>query len=144
MNNVKNYNRKAPNLLNSLVILISFLCLCHSYAIRMPFVCHSYVKPMYSYATCMSSCICHSNVLVCHSYVTHMCSYIICVYSYVICMSLVCIRMSSACHSHILVCHPYVTRMWFYHEPLLRSCKCCQLIYTILFWFRWNYQTIFN
>ena len=79
----------------------------------MSFVCHSYVKRMYSYVTHMSY-RCYSNVFVCHLYFTCMCSYIICMYSYVIRMSLVCTRISSVCHSYALVCHLYVTCMYSY------------------------------
>ena len=56
----------------------------------MPFVCHLYVIVCKSYVM-----ICHLYVLFCHPYITHM-------YSYVICMSLVCIRMSSIRHSYVL------------------------------------------
>ena len=99
--------------------------LINSYVICMPFVCHPYVKRMYSYVTRMYSCV------ICFvlffrmssmSYVTRMCSYIICIYSYVIRMSLVCTRMSSVCHSYVIcvscsyvfVCHPCVNLMYSY------------------------------
>ena len=116
----------------------SMSSVCHSYA----FVFHLYVTRMYLYVNCMSlvctrmssichsyitrmSSVCHLYVLVCHLYVTRM-------HSYVIRMSLVCTRMSSKCHSYVVLPWTFIT------------CKCCLLIDTILFRFRWNYQTIFN
>ena len=79
---------------------MSFLC--HLYTIRMLFVCHSYVKRMYSYVT------------LCHTDVTRM-------YSYIICLLLVCVHILSVCpgmssiyHSYVLLCHLYVTRMYSY------------------------------
>ena len=90
----------------------------------MLFVCHSYVKCMYSYVTHMSY-RCYSNVSICHLYVTriyypHYLYVLVChpyvtrMYSYVICMSLVCTLMSSVCHSFVFVYHPCVTRMYSY------------------------------
>ena len=109
-----------PQMILNLQFLYYFTC--HSYIIRISFicthmslVCHSYNLVYHSYIIRMSlvctlmSFVCHSYVLVSHSYVT-------CMYSYVIRMSLVCTHMSSVCHSYALICHPYVTRMWFYHE----------------------------
>ena len=110
---------------------------CFSYAIRISFICQSYVlvcNGMSLVHTRMSS-VCHSYVLVCHPYVTRMYWYVLCMssvchsyvfvchlyvirmYSYIIRMLLVCTRMTSVCHSYVLVCHPYVTRMLVYHEP---------------------------
>ena len=113
-NNFENFDLKTPNLLYSLIFLMSFAChsdvICmrsyftyiYSYAIRMSLVC----IPM-SLACTRTSSVCHSYVLICHPYVTRM-------YSYVIRMSLVCTRMSSVCHLYVLVRHAYVTRMYSY------------------------------
>ena len=79
----------------------------YSYAIRMPFVCHSYALVCHSHVTLMRSYVIRMS-LVCtrmssiyHSYVTRM-------HSYVIPMLLSCARMSSVCHSYVLVYHSYV------------------------------------
>ena len=103
----KNYNLKAPNLLYSLLILMSFLC--HLYVIRM-------------------SNVCTRMLLICHTDVTRM-------YSYVICMLLVCARIlsvctskSSVCHSYVLICHLYVTRM---HSYLIRMSLVCTRISSV-------------
>ena len=54
---------------------------CHSYTIRISFLCQSYVLVYHSYVILMSlvctrmSSVCRSYVLACHPYVTRMCFY---------------------------------------------------------------------
>ena len=99
-----------------------FLLVCHSYTIRLSFVCihvcYSHVSECDSYLTRMYSCfICMlliSARMSCCA--TRIYTFVMVWYSYVlICrgMSLVCTRMSSVCHSYVLVCHPYVTSIWY-------------------------------
>ena len=106
--NVEKYNLKVPNPLYSLIFLMSFAC--HSYDIRMSFVCPSYVM------------VCHSYLLVFHPYVTTM-------YSYVMHMLLVCTGMSSVCHYYVLVCHPSVTCMYWYVISMSLICAFTMYLY---------------
>ena len=117
----------------------------HSYAIRMSFICQTYVIVCYLYVIqilleCIRiSFVCYSYVLVyylyvlvCHPYVTRMYSWCF------ISMLLVFTRISSVCHLYVLVCHLYVTRMYLYVICMSLVCHSYVLVchpYVTRMWF---------